>query len=111
MADITWEVRNADAIDNYIYADTNGTETSLEGVVTNVYLKCTVSNGGESRSLSNYIVRLDRPNIDTFTALSSVSKEILLQWALDKIPSKSKSLAELSLTNMLGGANSTRSVL
>jgi hypothetical protein len=110
MADITWEVRKADAVDNYVHTDADGVETTLNGVVTNVYLKCSVSNATDSETLHNYLVRLDEPDVDSFSPLADVLEADVLQWALDKIPADSKSLVEQNLTNLLQGATSVNTV-
>lgn len=110
MADITWELRKADAVNNYPYTDADGVESTLDGVVTNVYLKCTVSNDTESKTLQNYHVRLGEPDIDSFYPLEDVLEADVLQWALDKIPAKSKALIEKNLINLLEGTTTVNTV-
>lgn len=110
MADITWEVRKADAVDNYPYTDADGVGSTLDGVITNVYLKCTVSNDTGSKTLQNYHVRLGEPDIDNFSPLANILEADVLQWALDKIPAQSKSLVEQNLTNLLEGTTSVNTV-
>jgi hypothetical protein len=101
MATFNWELVNAKSMDNYPYKNEDGTTTFMNGVVTSAVLRVTASNETESVVYPYYVVNLDAPVPDVFAPLDSIEKQMVLDWALDKINGNIKENLEASLEKRL----------
>lgn len=102
----TWSLKSAVASDNYPYKNEDGTISKLNGVITSVILELVIDNGEDNISTIRQ-VDLDKPNIDNFILLDSISKETALQWALDAFNPILKKSIETHMSDRLNGTSIT----
>ena len=94
MANITWEVKNAEAVNQYMI---EGTPT--DGVIRKASLKVTAVSGENTFTAPHLEVTLGEPNLNNFTPVESVTKEDVLEWALAAMTLKRKNAIEAFITN------------
>jgi hypothetical protein len=90
MATFNWELVSAKSMDNYPYKNEDGSTTLMNGVVTEAALKLTATEGETTAVFPFYNVVLDAPVPDVFAPLDNIEKSTVLQWALNKIPTRVK---------------------
>lgn len=95
---VTWNLKNATAIDNYPLKNADNTETLMDGVITSAVLECIVTDGTTTAKHPFVNVPFAAPVPDAFAPLDTLEKATVLEWALDQIPTPVKENIERALT-------------
>lgn len=101
MKTVNWELFNAKQTDKYGLVNEDGTESLIDGVVTFAALKAVVSDGDNVFN-KMYHVALRPPVKEDFTPVEDLTREQVLEWALESLGSNKKESIEKSILSRLG---------
>lgn len=108
---ITWNLKSANAVDNYSFKNEDGSITLMNGVIVSAVLECVATDGTKTETHPFVNVPFKSPVPDAFAPLDTLEKAIVLQWAVDQMPIALKENIERVLTQKVTGvAPSLRTV-